>query len=124
MRKKDFIVLVLGVVGMLFFSVGMCMALITEWNALKAGVVFGVIGALILLVTYFVYRKNSGKEPVKIDRKVVLKVLYVIFSVIVFGAGMSLTLLYEEHMLKGVIVGIVGIVLCLGMIPLFKGFKD
>lgn len=32
MEKKNFITLVLGVVGGLLFSLGMCMCLLPEWN--------------------------------------------------------------------------------------------
>ena len=44
MEKKNFITLVLGVVGGLLFSLGMCMCLLPEWNMFNAGLVFGAVG--------------------------------------------------------------------------------
>ena len=39
MSKKNFISLILGTVGGVLFALGMCMALLPEWNALNLGIV-------------------------------------------------------------------------------------
>lgn len=46
MEKKSFVTFVMGVVGGLLFSLGMCMALLPEWNMFNVGVGFGAVGAV------------------------------------------------------------------------------
>lgn len=124
MEKKSFVTLVMGGVGGLLFSLGMCMALLPEWNMFNAGVGFGAVGALILLITLLRYRKLSGKKPMKWNGKVVGKVIYAISAFLVFGFGMCMVMVFEGMMIWGILVGIVGIVLLLCLIPMFFGWKD
>lgn len=90
----------------------------------EQGKVVGGIGAVVLLITYFVYRKMSGKKAAKINWKVVLKVIYGIFASLVLGAGMSMIMAFEGMMIYGIVVGIVGIILLLLLIPMCLGFKE
>lgn len=124
MEKKNFITLLMGIVGGLLFSLGMCMCLLPEWGTFHQGVVLGVIGAVELLITWIVYRKMSGKKPIKLKAKVIGKVIYGIFASLVFGVGMCMTMVFENLMIPGIIVGIVGIVLLLCLIPMCFGLKD
>lgn len=124
MEKKSFITLVAGVVGGLVFALGMCMCLLQEWGMLRQGISFGITGAVILLGTWMAYRKNAGKQPISFNGKTVLKVLYGFFASLVFGVGMCLALAYEGMMLWGIIIGIVGIVLLLCLIPMCVGWKE
>lgn len=123
MEKKTFITLVMSVIGGMFFSLGMCMCLLPEWGAFNQGLVLGVIGAIELLITWLVHRKMSGKQPVKLNAKLVGKVLYGIVAAIVFGIGMAMVMAFDM-MIQGIIVGIVGIVLLLLLIPMCVGLKD
>ena len=123
MKKENFVTLVMSTVGGLIFALGMCMALLPEWDAFTPGVVFGVIGAVILLVMIFVRRKMTGAPAIKVSGKTVGVVIYGVFSTIVFGVGMCLTMVWNEYMIPGIIVGIVGIVLIVGLIPMIKGIK-
>ena len=124
MEKKNFITLVLGTVGGLLFALGMCMCLLPEWNMFQTGVVCAAIGLVILLITVIAYRKMSGKAPIKVNAKVLGKVLYGTLSALVLGAGMALALAVEGMMITGIIVGIVGIVMLLFLIPMCVGLKD
>lgn len=124
MEKKNFIALIMGVVGGILFALGMCMCLLPEWGAFNQGVVFGIIGAVVLLITWIVYRKMSGKQPIKLNAKVIGKVIYGIFAALVFGVGMCMIMVFENMMILGIIIGIVGIVLLLFLIPMCLGFKD
>lgn len=124
MEKKNFVTLVLGVVGGLFFALGMCMCLLPEWNMFKPGVVCAAIGIVVLIATVIVYRKMSGKAPIKVNAKVVGKVAYGVLSSLVLGAGMALVLAVEGMMMVGIIVGMVGIVMLLFLIPMCVGLKD
>lgn len=124
MEKKNFVTLVLGVVGGLLFAIGMCMALLPEWNMFNAGVVCTAIGLVLLIATIIVYRKMSGAAPIKINGKIVARVLYGVLSACVLGAGMAMVLEIEGMMIPGILVGIVGIVMLLFLIPMCIGLKD
>lgn len=123
MEKKKFIILIMSVMGGMLFSLGMCMCLLPGWGVFNQGVVVGVIGAIELLVTWLVYRKMSGKQPVKLNAKMIGKVVYGILTVLVFGVGMCMIMVFENMMIPGIVVGIVGIVLILCFIPMCVGLK-
>jgi len=124
MEKKNFIALVLGTIGGLLFALGMCMCLLPEWNMFDMGLVLGAMGFVILLATVIVYRKMSGKAPIKVNAKVLGKVLYGTLSALVLGAGMAMIMAFEGMMIQGIIVGIIGIVMLLFLIPMCVGLKD
>ena len=42
--------MILGTIGGVLFALGMCMALIPEWNAFRPGVVMGAAGVPYLLI--------------------------------------------------------------------------
>ena len=121
MAKKDFVSLVLGTIGGLLFALGMCMCLLPEWNAFKLGVVCTAIGAIVLLIQSIVAWIRSGRK-IKINWKIAGKVLYGVFAALVLGVGMCMIMVWNL-MLPGILVGIVGIVLLLMLIPMFLGLK-
>ena len=123
MQKKNFITLVLGVMGTLLFGIGMCMCLLPEWNAFQPGVAVSVTGALVLLILMLVRRKMDGKPAVKLNLKAVAFTLYAIFSTLVLGSGMCMILVWDM-MLYGILVGVAGILLLLLLIPMIKGLHD
>ena len=57
MKKSSFVAMVLGTVSVVLFALGMCMALIPEWNAFKPGIIFGCVGLVLGLITLIVWRK-------------------------------------------------------------------
>lgn len=124
MEKKNFITLVLGTVGGLLFAIGMCMALLPEWNMFEIGVGCTAVGLVVIIATIIAYRKMSGAAPITINWKIVGKVFYGILSALVLGVGMTLVLEFEGMMIPGILVGIVGIVMLLFLIPMCVGLKD
>lgn len=122
MKKSNFVAMILGTIGGILFALGMCMALIPEWNAFNQGVVLGVIGAVVLLIMVLVWRKMENKSPVKLSGKMIGTVLLGIVGALTLGVGMCLTMVWS-NMIIGIIVGIVGIILLLCLIPLTKGLK-
>ena len=121
MKKSAFIHLMFGTIGGLLFALGMCMCLLPEWNAFKLGVICTAIGAIVLLVQSIVAWIRSGRK-IKINWKLAGKVLYGVFAALVLGVGMCLILVWKL-MLPGIVVGIVGIVLLLMLIPMSLGLK-
>ena len=120
MKKKDFVRLVLGIVGGLLFGVGLCMCLLPEWDAFREGVAVTTVGGVMLLILAGLMLK--GRKTAKINWKLVGKTLYGIVSTLVLGVGMCLVLVWSE-LLLGIAVGIVGIVMLLGLIPMCMGLK-
>ena len=122
MKKSNFAALILGTIGTIFFALGMCMCLLPEWGMEKEGIIAGVIGLVILLVTVGIWRKMEGKAPIKLNAKVIGSVLAGVFGALLLGVGMCMTMLFGK-MVLGIAVGIVGIVVLLMLIPLAKGIK-
>ncbi len=123
MKKSSFITLILGTVSGMLFSIGMCMALLPEWNSFKPGIVLGSSGLLLGIVTYLVWRKMAGKSPIRISVKSILSIIVGIIGALSLGVGMCFCMVWEK-MVTGIIIGIIGIVILLLLIPLTKGLKD
>lgn len=122
MKKSSFVAMILGVISLVFFALGMCMAMLSEWNAFTPGVVCGCIGLVLALITVFVWRKMENKEPIKLNAKTVGTVIVGIIGALALGVGMCFTMVWNQ-MILGVVIGLVGIVLLLCLIPLVKGIK-
>ncbi len=122
MKKSNFAAMILGTVGGVLFALGMCMALLPEWNAFKPGIIFGCTGIIIGIIAIIVWRKMEKKAPLKFNAKVVLAVLLGIAGAIIFGTGMCFTMVWN-NMVIGIITGLIGILLLLCLIPLCKGLK-
>lgn len=125
MTKKNFITLILSTIGGILFALGMCMCLIPAWNAFTPGVVAAVIGAAVLLAMLLIRRKMSGKPVVvKLSGRTVGTVVLSVIGALVLGVGMCMTMVWEGLMIPGILVGVVGIVLLMFLIPICKGIKD
>lgn len=122
MKKKNFVTLILSTIGGILFALGMCMALLPQWNAMQQGIVIGVVGAAVLLGMVLVRRKMDGKPAIVFNAKAIGTTLLGIVGAIVLGIGMCMTMIWNM-MVPGIAVGIVGIVLLLCLIPVVKGLK-
>lgn len=123
MKKSSFIALIMGTASGVLFALGMCMALLPEWNAFMQGVVFGIIGMILGIVTFLVWFRMENKKLPEVNRKNLLRVLYGIFSVLVLGVGMCLCLVWQK-IVWGTLVGLLGIIMLIALIPMIKGIKD
>ena len=122
MKKSSYFALVMGMVSGVMFALGMCMALVEEWAMLKGGVILGGAGLLLGLVTLLIWRRMTHKEPVRVSGKLVAQILLGVLAALVLGIGLSLCLVMENYIL-GTAIGLVGILMLLGFIPLVKGLK-
>lgn len=123
MKKENFVTLILSTIGGILFAIGMCMCLLPEWNAFTQGVVVAAVGAVVLLAMLVVRRKMKGKPAIKVTGKAVGTVALGVIGALVLGVGMCMTMVWEGMMIWGIIVGVIGIVLLLCLIPLCKGLK-
>lgn len=122
MKKSSFVAMILGTVSGILFALGMCMALIQEWYTFTQGIILGVIGLVLGLITFLVWRKMENKKPIKLSGKTFATTLLGIVGALALGVGMCLTMVWQ-NMLLGVIIGIVGILILLSLIPIIKGIK-
>lgn len=123
MKKKNFITLIFVVIGVLVFGTGMCMCLLKEWNMFNTGVIVSAVGALVLILTAIISRKMNGKPLFpKIRLRTAGIIFYCAAAALVLGIGMCLVMVWSE-MLWGIIVGVVGIIMILLLIPIIKGLK-
>lgn len=122
MKKSSFIALILGTVSGVLFALGMCMALLPEWNSFTAGIIFGIIGIVLGIITVLIWCKMENKKLPKMNGKNVLRILYAIVATLVLGIGMCLCLVWQK-IIVGTLVGLLGIIMLIALIPMIKGIK-
>lgn len=122
MKKSSFVALIMGTVSGVLFALGMCMALLPEWNAFIEGVIFGGIGLILGVITFLVWCKMENKKPPKMNGKNVLRTIYSVVAALVLGVGMCLCLVWEQ-IIWGTLVGLLGVIMLIALIPMIKGIK-
>ena len=122
MKKSSFVALIMGTVSGVLFALGMCMALLPEWNAFTEGVVFGGAGILLGIVTLLVWSKMENKKLPKMNGKNLLRIVYAVVAVLVLGVGMCMCLVWNQ-IVWGTLVGLLGITMLIALIPMIKGIK-
>ncbi len=124
MSKKNIVSMILGTIGGVMFALGMCMAMIPEWNAFNQGIIVGCIGIAVLLIMMMVRRKMEGKPIIaKPDTKTIGVGFLGIVGALTFGVGMCMVMVWDM-LIWGIVVGLAGILLLLCLIPLIKRIKD
>ena len=122
MKKSSFVAMILGTVSTVLFALVMCMALLPEWDSFNEGIIFGAIGLVLCLITLLIWRKMENKAPIKINGKSVLFTVFAVLGALVLGLGMCFCMVWENIVI-GTIIGLVGIVMLLSLIPIIKGIK-
>ncbi len=122
-KKSSFVAMLMGTISGVLFALGMCMALIPEWEAFQPGVIFGCVGILLGLITLIVWRKMEHKQPIQISGKTIFTIIVGVIGALALGVGMCFCMVWGKIVI-GVIIGLVGIVILLSLIPLVKGIKD
>lgn len=123
MKKSSFVAMVLGTVSVVLFALGMCMATIPEWDAFKPGIILGCVGLLLGLITLIMWRKMEHKQPIRVKGKTALTISVGVVGALALGVGMCFSMVWGK-MVMGVVMGLVGIVVLLCLIPMTKGIKD
>lgn len=122
MNKNNFIKLIICVMAGLLFSLGLCMCLLPEWNLFVVGVVLTSIGGVTLVVMGIVAYIKNARNKKTINWKLVGKISYAVIATLVMGLGMTMIMVWNL-IIWGVLVGIIGILMLLFLIPIFLGFK-
>ena len=122
MKKSSFVALILGTISGVLFALGMCMALLPEWNAFTTGIIFGAIGIVLSIITTLIWCKMENKKLPKMNGKNVFRIIYTIVAALVLGVGMCMCLVWEQ-IIGGTLVGLLGIIMLIALIPMIKGIK-
>lgn len=123
MKKSSFVAMVLGTVSGMLFALGMCMVLIQEWGTFQPGIIFGCVGLFLGLVTLIVWRRMEHKKPIRFSGKTLLTIIISVVGALALGVGMCFSMVWGK-MAAGIVIGLVGIVVLLYLIPLTKGIKE
>lgn len=65
----------------------------------------------------------ENKAPIHLDSKTILTVIIGIVGVLALGIGMCFSMIWGE-MIKGIIIGLIGIIVLFMLIPLTKGIQE
>ena len=122
MKKSSFVALILGTVSGVLFALGMCMALLPEWEAFTEGIVFGAVGIVLSIITALIWCRMENKKLPKMNGKNVFRIIYAVVAALVFGVGMCMCLVWEQ-IIYGTLVGLLGIIMLIALIPMIKGIK-
>lgn len=122
MKKSTFAVIAMATFGSVLFGLGICMALIPEWNVFKPGMALEILGAILLIAMVFVWRKSVNKESIKLSGKTIIGILIGVFGSLLLGVGMCLGMIWN-HTTIGMMVGIAGIMSLSCMIPVIKSAR-
>ena len=122
MKKSSFVAMLMGTVSVVLFALGMCMALIPEWGAFRPGIVSGCGGLLLGLTTVIVWRKMEHKAPIRFSVKHVFAAVVGVVGALALGIGMCFCMVWGK-MVLGIVIGLIGIVVLLCLIPLTKGLQ-
>ena len=122
MKKSSFVALIMGTVSGVLFALGMCMALLPEWDAFTKGIIFGTVGIVLSIITALIWCKMENKKLPKMNGKNVFRAVYAIVAVLVLGVGMCMCLVWQQ-IIWGTLVGLLGIIMLIALIPMIKGIK-
>lgn len=122
MKKRDFIVLIAYTVSLLVLALGMCLYTLPEWGMPSLGKPLSILGLVLVVVSWILQRRLSGKGAPNLDLKLTAKVLYCVFALLVFGGGFALVT--AGNFVLGVILGFIGLILIIGIIPVAVGLKN
>lgn len=122
MKKSDFFALLAGTVGGLLFALGICMCLLPEWGLTGPGKPVAAVGLLILLALAAARFRSQGKKLALPSPKLLASVVLGVAGALILGVGMCCVMVWGM-MIPGILIGIVGIVLLLCLIPLTVGLK-
>lgn len=122
MKKSSFVALVMGTVSGVLFALGMCMALLPEWDTFTEGIIFGGAGIVLSIITMLIWCKMESKSFPKMSGKTVFRTIYGAVATLLFGMGMCMCLVWHQ-IVQGTCIGLLGIIMLIALVPMIKGIK-
>lgn len=128
MKKETLLEIIIGTIGGLITSVGMCMCLIPEWDMFTAGVVVTIVGIILLLFIIPIYRSNHPKKGhAPINWGIVTAWVIGVIGALIMGFGMSKVMVdgaSSSDMLIGIVTGVIGLLVCVLDYPVYSYIKS
>ncbi len=112
----------MGTIGGVLFALGMCMALVEQWNTRTQGVAFGAAGLFVGAATLVAWYRMENKQLPRLSGRNLLRAAYIAAAVLLLGVGMCLCLVWQRFV-WGTLIGLAGILMLLGLIPMILGLK-
>ena len=122
MKKSNFVALIMGTLSGVLFALGMCMALLPEWNAFNEGIILGAIGIVLSIITALIWCRMENRKLPKMSGKNLFRSVYAVMAALVLGTGMCMCLIWQQ-IIGGTLVGLLGIMMLIALIPMIKGIK-
>ncbi len=129
MEKQTLIKIILGTVGGLIFSLGLCCCLIPEWNLFTFGVGMATSGGVLLAILLIYHLATREWKPRTEPFNVGAIVAWVIgiVAALLMGFGMSRIMTVENpsqtDMIIGMGCGIVGLLIDILIFPIYSYLK-
>ena len=125
MEKKTLIKIILGTVGGLVFSLGLCCCLLPEWNLFGFGVGLAIGGGVLLaiLLIYYLATREWKPRTAPLNIKAIIAWVIGIIATLVMGFGMSKVMIGEPSqtdMVIGMGCGIVGLLVDILIFPVYS----
>lgn len=123
MKKSSFTAMLLGTASGVLFALGVCMALLEEWNAFGPGIALGNAGLLLGVITWFVWRRMEHKPPLRFSAKGILTACLALAGALTLGTGMCFCMVWGQ-VVAGILIGLLGIAALLSLVPLVRGIRS
>lgn len=129
MEKKTLIKIILGTVGGLIFSLGICCCLLPEWNLFTFGVGLAISGGILLavLLIYHLTTREWKPRTEPLNARAIVAWVIGIAGALLMGFGMSKVMVDEPsqgEMILGVSLGIVGLLVDILTFPIYSYLKS
>lgn len=121
-EKRDFMSLIAYTVSLLVLALGMCFYTLPDWGMASIGMPLAIVGLVLVLLSWVLQRRLAGKGAPNIDFRFVAKVVYSVVALLIFGGGFAL--ITAGNFVLGLALGLIGLVLIIGIIPVTVGFKN
>ena len=122
MKKRDFMSLIAYTVSLLVLALGMCFYTLPDWGMASIGMPLAIVGLVLVLLSWVLQRRLAGKGAPNIDFRLVAKVVYSVVALLVFGGEFAL--ITAGNFVLCLALGLIGLVLIIGIIPVTVGLKN
>lgn len=127
MKKDTLQETILGIIGGLITSMGLCMTLVSKWKLCEPGAIIAIIGVIVLIPIYPIYHQHHPRQHHKKYWGLIGTIIVGIVGALILGYGMSRSIGDDKNtgdMIWGMIIGIVGLLICALNIPIYLYRKD
>ena len=122
MKKKDFVTLLLAEAGSILLCLGLCLALLPTYGALRPGLAIAILGGAVLLAMLPVRLKTGAWGAMIFGAGAVGATLLSALGAMLLGLGLCMSMIWDM-LATGILVAVVGAVILLCLIPVVRGLR-